>query len=123
MLFRSMPVNRVYPLQELMGACRYYFEKTGRRITFEYAVIHGTNDSERDAAKLAKLIGGTSAHVNLIPVNPVRGRKFAASRENAAAFAGFLAKHNINATVRRTLGADIDAACGQLKKRNAGKTL
>ena len=117
-----MPVNRKYPLKELMAACRYYFEKTGRRITFEYAVIHGTNDFELDAAKLARLIAGTGAHVNLIPVNPVRGREFSASRGDAAAFAELLAKHSINATVRRTLGADIDAACGQLRKRSADKT-
>lgn len=113
---RIMPVNRRYPLQELMEACRYYFETTGRRVTFEYAVMEGENDSSRDAAALASLLKGTAAHVNLIPVNSVRERSYHATRQAAHAFLQKLERLGVHATVRRTLGADIEAACGQLRR-------
>ncbi len=112
-----MPVNQRYPLEDLIGACKEYARETGRRVTFEYAVIHGQNDSEQDADKLANLLRGMGAHVNLIPVNPARDKTFHATRQHAVQFQQLLEYRKINATVRRTLGADIDAACGQLRQR------
>ena len=113
-----MPVNRRYPLDELLAACSYYFKRTGRRITFEYAVIAGENDSSEAAKILAKrlrpVFPGQHPHVNLIPVNPVAGTGFTAG--HAARFRQFLMNEGINATVRRTLGDDIKAACGQLRR-------
>ncbi len=111
-----MPVNRVYDIDELIKACRYYIEHTGRRITFEYAVIDDVNSSAKDADRLAALLRGINCHVNLIPVNKVKERSYHTSRSAAAAFADQLAKRGINATVRRTLGSDIEAACGQLRR-------
>lgn len=110
-----MPVNRTYPLDDLMAACRHYAEETRRRVTFEYAVIHGENDTDADAQALARLLRGTGAHVNLIPVNPARGARYSATREQATGFMEKLKEKGINATVRRTLGSDIEAACGQLR--------
>ncbi|MBQ7012499.1 MAG: 23S rRNA (adenine(2503)-C(2))-methyltransferase RlmN [Oscillospiraceae bacterium] len=110
-----MPVNRRYPLSELMEACRYYFSVTGRRVTFEYAVMQGENDSDADARKLAALLRGQQAHVNLIPVNAVRERSYHATRQAAQQFMQRLEKYGVHATVRRTLGSDIEAACGQLR--------
>lgn len=110
-----MPVNRRYPLSELMAACRYYFKQTGRRVTFEYAVMEGENDSGKDAAALAALLQGSGSHVNLIPVNSVRERSYHATRQAAQAFQDRLERLGVHATVRRTLGADIEAACGQLR--------
>ena len=112
---KIMPVNRRYPLSELMEACQYFFETTGRRVTFEYAVMEGENDSDADAAALAKLLRGRGAHVNLIPVNSVRERSYHATRRAAQDFMQRLEKLGIHATVRRTLGSDIEAACGQLR--------
>ena len=111
-----MPVNRTYNIGELIEACRYYIEKTGRRVTFEYAVIDGVNSSEADADKLAGLLRGMNCHVNLIPVNKVRERNYHTARSGVAQFAKMLEKRGINATVRRTLGSDIEAACGQLRR-------
>ena len=111
-----MPVNRAYNIPELIKACRYYIDKTGRRITFEYAVIDGVNSSPADADKLASLLRGINCHVNLIPVNKVRERNYHSARSGVANFAGLLQKRGINATVRRTLGSDIEAACGQLRR-------
>ena len=119
-----MPVNRRYPLEELLDACAYYFRKTGRRVTFEYAVIAGENDSAEAAnilsRKLLPVFPGQRPHVNLIPVNPVRGTGFQAGR--AAAFQQYLLKEGINATVRRTLGDDIRAVCGQLRRDEIGES-
>ena len=112
---RIMPVNRRYPLHELMEACQYFFQTTGRRVTFEYAVMEGENDSDADAAALAKLLRGRGAHVNLIPVNTVRETSFHATRRAAQDFMQRLEQLGVHATVRRTLGSDIDAACGQLR--------
>ncbi len=119
-----MPVNRKYHIPELIRACRDYTEKTGRRITFEYAVIDDVNSSEKDADKLSALIRGMNCHVNLIPVNKVKERNYRTTRAKAADFAKYLAERGVNATVRRTLGSDIEAACGQLRrdadKENSG---
>jgi 23S rRNA (adenine2503-C2)-methyltransferase len=111
-----MPVNDRYDINELIKACKDYFKTTGRRISFEYALINGHNDSREDAAKLAKLLGGFVCHVNIIPVNKIKERDFASDRKSAQRFREYLEQLGINATVRRTLGADIDAACGQLRR-------
>ncbi len=114
-----MPVNRKYPIEELLDACRDYVRKTKRRISFEYTLIQGVNDDKTHALELAGLLKGMLCHVNLIPVNAVRetGLK-RPSREAVAAFQQELIKNGINATVRRELGTDIDAACGQLRKNH-----
>ena len=103
-------------MPEVLEACKYYVEKTGRRITFEYTVIHGTNDLDEDAAELAKIAGMMQSHVNVIPVNSAGRGDFAATRKDAEAFARKLTAKGVNATVRRTLGDDISAACGQLRR-------
>ncbi|MBQ4363101.1 MAG: 23S rRNA (adenine(2503)-C(2))-methyltransferase RlmN, partial [Oscillospiraceae bacterium] len=111
-----MPVNDRYDINELIKACKDYFKATGRRISFEYALINGHNDSREDAGKLAKLLGGFVCHVNIIPVNKIKERDFTSDRKSAQRFREYLEQLGINATVRRTLGADIDAACGQLRR-------
>lgn len=111
-----MPVNRSYNIAELLDACRFYIKNTGRRITFEYAVIDNVNSSDRDADRLAVLLKGMNCHVNLIPVNKVRERNYHTARQGVADFAKRLGSRGINATVRRTLGSDIEAACGQLRR-------
>lgn len=111
-----MPVNSKYGLGELIPACKRYFEKTGRRISFEYSVIDGVNDSYEDAKKLKNLLGGFNCHINVIPVNKIKERNFLSSRQAAERFKASLEGMGMNATVRRTLGSDIDAACGQLRR-------
>ncbi len=111
-----MPVNNRWHVAELIGACKDYIKDTGRRISFEYAVICGVNDSEKDADALAGLLRGINCHINLIPVNKIKERSYNADRRSVAAFEGYLAKRGMNVTVRRTLGADINAACGQLRR-------
>jgi len=111
-----MPVNRRYQINELMKACRDYIAKTGRRISFEYAVIHGVNDSRGDAEGLIRMLKGMNCHVNLIPVNQIKERNYRSDKNSLYAFLDALEKGGLNATVRRTLGADIDAACGQLRR-------
>ncbi len=113
---KIMPVNKKYTIGELLKACRYYIKKTGRRISFEYAVIHGVNDSADDADALVKLLKGMNCHVNLIPVNQIKERDYRSDKNSLYSFLGALEKGGLNATVRRTLGADIDAACGQLRR-------
>ena len=114
---KTMPVNNRYPIEELIRACRDYFAATGRRVSFEYAMIDGVNDSNECARKLAKLLSGLNCHVNLIPVNTVKGTGYKKSKlERQRAFVDILAENSITATVRRTLGSDIDASCGQLKR-------
>ena len=116
---KLMPVARGNRLPELISACRETAEKTGRRITFEYALIEGKNDRAEDAEKLASLLSGMLCHVNLIPLNPVTENDMKGTgREAAKAFAERLGRLGINATVRRSLGQDIDAACGQLRKNH-----
>lgn len=113
-----MPIARNYSLSQILDAVRYYFDRTGRRITFEYSMIDGENDSEELALELVKLIKGINCHVNLIPVNPVKERNFTRSRtEKIQFFKNTLEKNRINVTIRREMGTDIDAACGQLRKR------
>ena len=115
---KLMPVAKAYPLPELMRACRDHAEKTGRRVTFEFALIEGQNDTPQTAKELADLLRGMLCHVNLIPLNPVTETGMTGSSRKAAAhFRDMLESMGIPATVRRQLGADIDAACGQLKVR------
>lgn len=113
---KIMPVNRKWKIKRLLEACHIYFQKTGRRITFEYALIAGVNDSPSSAKNLAHLLKGRQSHVNLIPINPVKERNFKRSnREAVYRFQKTLEENGIPATVRRELGSDIDAACGQLR--------
>ena len=111
-----MPVNRTYNVHELIEATKAYVKQTGRRVTYEYAVIDGVNCGKNDALKLAQLIKGINCHVNLIPVNSVKERNYHSSRESALKFQKYLLDMGVNATVRRTLGSDINAACGQLRR-------
>ena len=113
-----MPIANKYSLSELMVACSYYFMETGRRLTFEYSLIAGVNDSPADADEIASLARKVSAHVNLIPVNPVTETGFRpTSGKDTNAFKQALEKRGVNSTVRREMGRDIDGACGQLRKR------
>jgi 23S rRNA (adenine2503-C2)-methyltransferase len=113
---RIMPINNAYDVDELFDACHRYFEKTGRRISFEYAMIDGVNDSDGQADLLAKKIRGMPGHVNLIPLNDVVESEFKPSKR-VAAFQKRLESHGVTATVRRSLGGDIDASCGQLRRK------
>ena len=115
---RLMPIANRYPLHEVMDACSFYFRTTGRRLTFEYSLIRGVNDSAEQAAELAVLLQGRSCHVNLIPINPVRERGYdRPDGKRIQNFRNILEKNRINVTIRREMGSDIDAACGQLRKR------
>lgn len=113
---RLMPVNRAYDVEDLFAACHDYFGKTGRRISFEYAMIDGVNDQDWQADLIAKRLRGMPGHVNLIPLNDVAESPFRPSRRTAA-FQKRLESHGLTATVRRSLGGDIDAACGQLRRK------
>ena len=113
---RIMPVNKAYDVDELFDACHRYFRTTGRRISFEYAMIDGVNDSDVQADLLAKKIHGMPGHVNLIPLNDVMESEFKPSKR-VAAFQKRLESHGVTATVRRSLGGDIDASCGQLRRK------
>ena len=113
---RIMPVNRAYDVEQLFAACHRYFEKTGRRISFEYAMIDGVNDSDWQADLIAKKIKGMPGHVNLIPLNDVVESPFKPSKR-VAEFQKRLESHGVTATVRRSLGGDIDASCGQLRRK------
>ena len=113
-----MPVANSYELSEVLDACRYYFDKTGRRITFEYSLVGGVNDTDEDAQELIHLLKHKNCHINLIPVNPVKERDFVRpSRKSALNFKNKLEKSGINVTIRREMGSDIDGACGQLRRR------
>ncbi|WP_051688226.1 23S rRNA (adenine(2503)-C(2))-methyltransferase RlmN [Desulfofalx alkaliphila] len=115
-----MPINRKYPLSELIPACREYINLTGRRVTFEYSLIKGINDGIEQAWELAALLKNILCHVNLIPVNPVKEREYQKTdRDRVIAFQKELERHGINATVRKEMGSDIDAACGQLRRRKS----
>ena len=113
---RIMPVNRAYDVEELYAACHRYFKKTGRRISFEYAMIDGVNDHDWQADLIAQKLRGMPGHVNLIPLNDVAESPFKPSRR-VAAFQKRLESHGVTATVRRSLGGDIDASCGQLRRK------
>lgn len=118
-----MPVNKAYNIQELMKACKYYIEKTNRRISFEYALIKGENDNLQNANGIINLLRGMLCHVNLIPVNKIENGKFTKTDiQDAMKFRDYLNDNGIVATIRRELGTDIEAACGQLRRKNL-KTL
>ncbi len=112
-----MPIAYTYSLGEVMDACRYYFQKTGRRMTYEYSLVGGVNDTREDAKALAGLLRGQNCHVNLIPVNPVKEKGYVQPDRTAVLdFKDKLEKYGINATIRREMGRDIDGACGQLRR-------
>ena len=114
-----MPINNTYPIEELMCACKYYIKKTNRRISFEYALAKDNNDNLEDAEKLAKLLRGMLCHVNLIPINKIDNHQYTkTTNENIIKFRDYLNERGIVATIRRELGADIEAACGQLRKNS-----
>ncbi len=116
---KIMPVAKKYDISQLMEACREYYGKTGRRISFEYAMIDGQNDTPRHAHEIIKLTKGIMSHINLIPINPVEEKDFKkSSKENTEHFISILEKAHITATVRRKLGSDINASCGQLRKNH-----
>ncbi len=117
-----MPIANKYDLSEVLEACDYYFEKTGRRLTFEYSLVQGVNDTLEDATELTKLLKGKNSHLNLIPVNPIAERNYEKpSKKTALAFKNRLEKNGINVTIRREMGSDIDGACGQLRLRYASE--
>ena len=114
-----MPINNKYSIEELMEACKYYISKTNKRISFEYALAKDNNESIEDAKRLVKLLKGMLCHVNLIPINPIDNGKYTKStNENIMKFRDYLNDNGIVATIRRELGSDIDAACGQLRRKN-----
>ena len=117
-----MPVNNAYPIEELIQACKDYIKETNRRISFEYALAKDNNDNLNDAKELVKLLKGMLCHVNLIPINKIENGTFTkSSNENIMKFRDFLNDYGIVATIRRELGSDIDAACGQLRRKNLKK--
>ncbi len=118
-----MPIAKKYTLDQVIDACQYYFQKTGRRLTFEYSLVGGVNDSAEDARQLSGLLKGLNCHVNLIPVNPIKERNYRQSdRQVIDNFKIKLEKYGINVTIRREMGSDIDGACGQLRKRYMEET-
>ena len=117
-----MPIANKYELSEVLEACDYYFEQTGRRITFEYSLVHGVNDKEEDARELISILKPRNCHLNLIPVNPIKERDFEKPSKKAAEnFKNGLERSGINVTIRREMGSDIDGACGQLRRRYVEK--
>ena len=121
---KLMPIANKYSIRELMEACSYYFDQTGRRITFEYSLVGGVNDTDEDAGELIELVKPLNCHVNLIPVNPIKERNFVQSEGSAIqAFKNKLEKNGINVTIRREMGRDIDGACGQLRRRHIERSL
>lgn len=118
---RIMPVNKAHPIEEVIAAAKYYFKKTGRRVVFEYALIDGVNDSEDDAKKLAALMKGFSNHINIIKLNYVEEKGLKGTKKDGVkAFVEALEKHGASVTLRRTMGADIAGACGQLRNKFVG---
>lgn len=119
---KLMPIAKTYSIEELMDAVDVYFQETGRRITFEYSLVAGVNDTYEDAKRLSLLAGKRNCHINLIPVNPIKERDFKRpDKEYVASFKNKLEKNRINVTIRREMGKDIDGACGQLRKRHLEK--
>ncbi len=117
-----MPIADKYQLPEVLKACEYYFEQTGRRVTYEYSLIQGVNDTPEDARQLCRLFRGKNCHLNLIPVNPVKERPFMQPKTDVVtSFKNNLEKYGINVTIRREMGRDINGACGQLRKSFADK--
>ncbi len=120
---KLMPIAERYSLEEVLAACKGYFDKTGRQLTFEYALVHGSNDTDEEAAQLSSLLRGINCIVNLIPVNPVTERGLTApDQEGVRRFKNKLEKSGINVTIRREMGRDIDGACGQLRRRQMAET-
>lgn len=116
---KLMPIANRYSIKELMEACAYYFKQTGRRISFEYSLVGGVNDTDQDAAELAALAKPLNCHINLIPVNPIKERDFVQSDlRRIQAFKNNLEKNINNVTIRREMGRDIDGACGQLRRKH-----
>lgn len=116
---KMMPINNRYNIKELMEACKYYINKTNKRISFEYALAKDNNDNLEDAKELVKLLKGMLCHVNLIPINKIENGEYVkSSNENIIKFRDYLNEKGIVATIRRELGSDIDAACGQLRRKN-----
>jgi 23S rRNA (adenine2503-C2)-methyltransferase len=114
---KLMPIAYKYSIEELMDACKFYFEQTGRRLTFEYSLVGGVNDTQEDADELVALAAPLNCHINLIPVNPIKERDFVQSDDrHIQAFKNKLEKNHINVTIRREMGRDIDGACGQLRR-------
>ncbi|WP_069650213.1 23S rRNA (adenine(2503)-C(2))-methyltransferase RlmN [Caloranaerobacter ferrireducens] len=114
---KIMPIANKYTIKDILDACKYYVSKTNRRITFEYTLINGVNDSVRHANELTKLLSGILCHVNLIPLNPIKEANFKTSKDaNVLKFKEILESRNINTTIRREMGGDINAACGQLRR-------
>lgn len=112
-----MPIANKYTIEQIIDSCKYYIEKTGRRISFEYSLVKGVNDTEECATQLIKLVKGMNCHINLIPVNPIKERDYKQSdKKSVNEFRNKLERNGINATVRREMGRDIDGACGQLRK-------
>ena len=119
---QMMPINKKYPIEELLEACKYYIEKTNKRISFEYALAKDNNDNLEDAKKLVELLKGMLVHVNLIPINKIESGIYTKSEnENIIKFRDYLNSNGITATIRRELGSDIEAACGQLRRKNINK--
>ncbi len=117
-----MPVAYKYKLEDVLAACDFYYEKTSRRITFEYSLVAGVNDSQECARELSARLRGKNCHVNLIPVNPIKERDYKKSRNDAIQnFKNILEKNRINCTIRREMGSDINAACGQLRRSHTTK--
>ena len=114
-----MPVNKRYPIEELIVACKEYIKSTNRRISFEYALAKDNNDNIEDAKRLVNLVRGMNCHINLIPINKIENGSFVkSSNENIMKFRDYLNSKGIVATIRRELGSDIEAACGQLRRKN-----
>ena len=121
---RLMPVANKYVLKDVLAACDYYFEKTGRRISYEYSLVAGENDNEAEADALGKLLHGKNCHVNLIPVNPIKERDYRQSKkEQIQQFKLSIEKSGISTTIRREMGRDIDGACGQLRRKHISKQM
>ena len=119
---KLMPVANKYDITEVLAACDEYFKETGRRVSFEYSLVHGVNDTDEDAAELVRLVKGMNCHINLIPVNPIKERDYVQSNAHViAAFKNKLEKSGLAVTVRREMGRDIDGACGQLRKSYVDK--
>lgn len=119
-----MPIANTYSIEQIMEACRYYFSRTARRISFEYSLVKGVNDTMECAKQLIELVKGMNCHINLIPVNPIKERDYEQSEKNSIRnFKEMLEKAGINVTVRREMGRDIDGACGQLRQNHIDKGL
>lgn len=119
-----MPINKVYPISKLIEACKYYIKKTNKRISFEYALSKDNNDNLEDAKQLVKLLKGMLCHVNLIPINQIENGQYVKStNDNIIKFRDYLNERGIVATIRRELGSDIEAACGQLRRKNINKEI